>query len=112
MRERGCGAPFLAHAECSSRRSPARINTTIKQAEAKVVDFCYLEDIEDAGKKASGPRRAVCAKGLTRQQVLCRCWKSANFPYCDGAHVKHNAETGDNVGPAICCKKPPPAAAQ
>lgn len=23
------------------------------------------------------------------------------FPYCDGAHTKHNSETGDNVGPLI-----------
>lgn len=29
----------------------------------------------------------------------CRCWRSAKFPYCDGAHNAHNKETGDNVGP-------------
>ena len=23
------------------------------------------------------------------------------FPHCDGSHNKHNAETGDNVGPLI-----------
>ena len=33
-----------------------------------------------------------------------RCWKSKKFPYCDGAHAKHNAETGDNVGPLIVKK--------
>ncbi|EKX43954.1 hypothetical protein GUITHDRAFT_72700 [Guillardia theta CCMP2712] len=33
--------------------------------------------------------------------VYCRCWKSATFPKCDGAHNKHNQETGDNVGPLI-----------
>lgn len=27
------------------------------------------------------------------------------FPYCDGAHAKHNEETGDNVGPLIIKKK-------
>lgn len=27
------------------------------------------------------------------------------FPYCDGAHTKHNEETGDNVGPLIIKKK-------
>ncbi|MCX6031708.1 MAG: CDGSH iron-sulfur domain-containing protein [Chloroflexi bacterium] len=31
----------------------------------------------------------------------CRCWQSATFPYCDGAHKKLNAETGDNLGPVV-----------
>jgi CDGSH-type Zn-finger protein len=29
----------------------------------------------------------------------CRCWRSAKFPLCDGAHNKHNERTGDNIGP-------------
>jgi len=29
------------------------------------------------------------------------CSRSGTFPKCDGAHVKHNAATGDNVGPLI-----------
>ncbi len=33
--------------------------------------------------------------------AICRCWHSGKFPYCDGTHRKVNAETGDNVGPAI-----------
>jgi CDGSH-type Zn-finger protein len=33
--------------------------------------------------------------------VVCRCWLSNKFPLCDGSHVKHNKETGDNVAPAI-----------
>ena len=33
--------------------------------------------------------------------VYCRCWKSETFPLCDGAHVAHNKETGDNIGPLI-----------
>jgi CDGSH-type Zn-finger protein len=35
------------------------------------------------------------------KKVYCRCWKSETFPLCDGAHVAHNKETGDNVGPLI-----------
>lgn len=32
---------------------------------------------------------------------ICRCYKSKKFPYCDGSHVKHNEETGDNIAPAV-----------
>lgn len=35
------------------------------------------------------------------KQVYCRCWKSETFPQCDGKHMKHNKESGDNVGPLI-----------
>ena len=53
------------------------------------VDTCSaLADIEDSGKK-----------------VFCRCWKSKTFPYCDGSHVAHNKETGDNLGPLIVKKE-------
>jgi len=40
------------------------------------------------------------------KKVFCRCWKSGTFPLCDAAHVAHNKETGDNVGPLIvsCAK--------
>ncbi len=33
--------------------------------------------------------------------AFCRCWQSDKFPYCDGAHRKLNAETGDALGPVI-----------
>ena len=62
-----------------------RSNTKVKMDCAKVVDTV---DIEDMGSKG----------------VFCRCWKSNKFPYCDGSHTKHNAETGDNVGPLIIKK--------
>mmetsp|Transcript_5368 Transcript_5368/g.6050 ORF Transcript_5368/g.6050 Transcript_5368/m.6050 type:complete len:98 (-) Transcript_5368:226-519(-) len=41
------------------------------------------------------------------KKVYCRCWKSGTFPLCDAAHVKHNKENGDNVGPLIvsCAKE-------
>lgn len=62
------------------------INKSIKKEEAKVVDFLKAPEID--GKA-----------------VMCRCWKSGTFPYCDGKHVEHNKETGDNVGPLIVSKE-------
>lgn len=58
-----------------------RINKKIDLINEKVVHTLNLK----AGEKA----------------VVCRCWLSEKFPYCDGAHNKHNKETGDNVAPAI-----------
>ncbi|CAG0918753.1 unnamed protein product [Notodromas monacha] len=63
-----------------------KVNLTIDKGNSKRVD---TQDIEDIGDK----------------KVFCRCWRSKNFPYCDGAHNKHNEETGDNVGPLIISKK-------
>ncbi|KAI6241786.1 Iron sulfur-containing domain containing protein [Aphelenchoides fujianensis] len=57
----------------------------------KIVDS---QDIEDVGEK----------------RAYCRCWKSHNFPYCDGTHVTHNKATGDNVGPLIVSNTKKPAA--
>lgn len=62
------------------------VNASISKDRPKVVDSF---DIEDIGNKA----------------VYCRCWRSKKFPYCDGAHSKHNDETGDNVGPLIIKRK-------
>lgn len=42
--------------------------------------------------------------------MYCRCWQSGTFPLCDGAHVPHNKETGDNVGPLILSVAKPPSA--
>ncbi|XP_026187121.1 CDGSH iron-sulfur domain-containing protein 1 [Mastacembelus armatus] len=71
-----------------SRRSckKGQVNTSFNKDSPKVV---HSFDIEEIGSKA----------------VYCRCWKSKKFPYCDGAHTKHNEETGDNVGPLIIKKK-------
>ncbi|KAG9275297.1 CDGSH iron-sulfur domain-containing protein 1 [Astyanax mexicanus] len=59
-----------------------KVNLDVQKDNPKVV---HAFDIEDLGDKA----------------VYCRCWRSKKFPYCDGAHAKHNQETGDNVGPLI-----------
>ncbi|XP_018942549.1 CDGSH iron-sulfur domain-containing protein 1-like isoform X1 [Cyprinus carpio] len=73
----------------SSQSSPkGRVNMSVNKDSPKVV---HSFDMEDIGNKA----------------VYCRCWRSKKFPYCDGAHTKHNEETGDNVGPLIIKKKNP-----
>jgi len=59
----------------------ARINKLIEPESLKVVHSLELK----AGEKC----------------VLCRCWLSSKFPFCDGAHAAHNKATGDNVGPVI-----------
>lgn len=68
---------------------PKRVNEKIKLECEKVVDTVKCPDIETM---------EACKNGKV---VMCRCWKSEKFPYCDGAHNKHNQETGDNVGPLI-----------
>ncbi|XP_033213665.1 CDGSH iron-sulfur domain-containing protein 2 homolog [Belonocnema kinseyi] len=69
---------------------PARpcgmVNPKIKKDCNKVVD---VVDIENIAEKA----------------VFCRCWRSENWPYCDGAHGKHNKEHCDNVGPLVVERK-------
>jgi CDGSH-type Zn-finger protein len=64
------------------RAEGGSINPAIKKDVEKVVDMLKTDDL---------PKKAV----------FCRCWRSEKFPFCDGAHVKHNQATGDNVGPLI-----------
>ncbi|KAJ0974588.1 hypothetical protein J5N97_016553 [Dioscorea zingiberensis] len=64
-------------------RAEGGINPQIRKDEAKVVDSVLVSDL---------------SKPLT---AYCRCWRSGTFPLCDGSHVKHNKETGDNVGPLL-----------
>ncbi|KAF0697907.1 Aste57867_11439 [Aphanomyces stellatus] len=71
-------------------KKSSRINTAVSLEKDKVVDTCDIEDMFTKG---------------SLKCVLCRCWKSKKFPYCDGAHNEHNKKTGDNVGPLIVQKK-------
>ncbi|EDV90754.1 CDGSH iron-sulfur domain-containing protein 2 homolog [Drosophila grimshawi] len=75
---------FCPAAQCSAKS--ARCNNHIRKHEAKVVDMI---DVEDIAEKAA----------------FCRCWKTKNWPYCDGSHGEHNKLTGDNVGPVVVSKK-------
>ncbi len=61
----------------------------------KVITNQKLADIEDIIKKSDphGPGGQKCA--------ICRCWRSKNFPWCDGSHNAYNKECGDNTGPLV-----------
>jgi len=70
-------------------RPPTKVNADIKKDDPKVVDLVDVEDLN------------------TEKAAYCRCWKSKQFPLCDGSHTEHNKLTGDNVGPLVikkCCK--------
>ncbi|TSK22800.1 CDGSH iron-sulfur domain-containing protein 1 [Bagarius yarrelli] len=79
---------FLIHKTLFSKTKcvKPKVNLDFQKDNPKVV---HAFDIEELGDKA----------------VYCRCWRSKKFPYCDGAHTKHNQETGDNVGPLIIKRK-------
>lgn len=47
------------------------------------------------------PRRHEELLPVGKRVAFCRCWQSARFPYCDGAHKQINAETGDVLGPVV-----------
>ncbi|XP_035794960.1 CDGSH iron-sulfur domain-containing protein 2 homolog [Anopheles albimanus] len=77
---------YLAFCPEARPKPSGKANNKIRLTEAKVVDMI---DIEDIAEKAA----------------FCRCWKSANWPYCDGSHGAHNKECGDNLGPVVVQRK-------
>ncbi|KPP59945.1 hypothetical protein Z043_122092 [Scleropages formosus] len=84
----GVGTYVLCRFFSGKSCGKSKVNHAISKDSAKVA---HSFDMEDIGTKA----------------VFCRCWRSKKFPYCDGAHTKHNEETGDNVGPLIIKRKGP-----
>uniref|UniRef100_A0A8D0GW84 Iron-binding zinc finger CDGSH type domain-containing protein n=1 Tax=Sphenodon punctatus TaxID=8508 RepID=A0A8D0GW84_SPHPU len=74
---------FLSKDKCHK----AMVNPSIQKDSPKVVIHAF--DMENMGDKA----------------VYCRCWRSKKFPFCDGTRIKHNEETGDNVGPLSCKRR-------
>uniref|UniRef100_A0A8C3WK93 Iron-binding zinc finger CDGSH type domain-containing protein n=1 Tax=Catagonus wagneri TaxID=51154 RepID=A0A8C3WK93_9CETA len=69
-----------------NHRNKSMVNPHIQKDKPKVV---HAFDMEDLGDKA----------------VYCRRWSSKKFPLCDESYIKHNEETGNNVGPLIIKKK-------
>jgi len=62
-----------------------RVNTSYKLDSKKVAETFSVDE-------------------LGNRTAFCRCWQSAKFPLCDGAHGKHNQSCGDNLGPVIVTK--------
>ncbi|TFJ80007.1 hypothetical protein NSK_008565 [Nannochloropsis salina CCMP1776] len=77
----------------TGRKGGQHVNPGIKKDQPKVVDSFTMKDIEDLMKK---DKNGVVA--------ICRCWRSKNFPLCDGSHTAFNKTCGDNVGPAVLKK--------
>mmetsp|Transcript_33979 Transcript_33979/g.41909 ORF Transcript_33979/g.41909 Transcript_33979/m.41909 type:complete len:144 (+) Transcript_33979:161-592(+) len=69
------------------RTDENHINPYILKKEEKVVHAISLNDIEDS------------------HVAICRCWRSSQFPYCDGSHNAWNEQCGDNVGPLVLVKE-------
>merc|ERR1712002_168336 len=79
MKCKSSGDPGCPESACR------QINECIQKDKSKCATIINTSDIED-------------------KVVLCRCWKTKNYPYCDGSHVAHNKEAGDNIGPVIIKK--------
>lgn len=73
---------YLAFCPHGRPQPNCKVNKNILKTNPKVVDTFDIEDI-------------------TEKAVFCRCWRTKNWPYCDGSHGPHNKETGDNVGPLV-----------
>ncbi|CAF0774938.1 unnamed protein product [Brachionus calyciflorus] len=71
-----------------NRKQLAWVNKDYCKSKNKIADIISRQEVNEAIEKNG-------------KVVYCRCWKSKTFPYCDGTHAKHNAETGDNVGPLV-----------
>jgi CDGSH-type Zn-finger protein len=52
------------------------VNLSIKKSEAKVVDKVDCGEIENLAEFSNG------------KLVMCRCWRSKTFPYCDGKKMQ------------------------
>lgn len=101
---------FLPTPSCLSRTTPRqrlavsarRPAATHGAPAAAAAPPRMMADVYNDGSKAK--EKLSIAHNSTdgdKGVALCRCWKSATFPRCSGAHNKHNKETGDQLGPVI-----------
>ena len=58
--------------QTESGKSKRVVNLSIKKSEAKIVDKVDCGEIENLAEFQNG------------KLVMCRCWRSKTFPYCDG----------------------------
>jgi CDGSH-type Zn-finger protein len=93
---------FLAQAAAFTMVAQPNMQTRLYAAE--------YEPMEGEGKinlkvDLDSPKVATMDEIEKGKKIYCRCWLSGTFPLCDATHVKHNAATGDNVGPLIVTVK-------
>ncbi|XP_011498081.1 PREDICTED: CDGSH iron-sulfur domain-containing protein 2 homolog [Ceratosolen solmsi marchali] len=77
---------YLSFCPKARKGNCKRVNSKIKLLNNKVVDVLDIENI-------------------TENVAFCRCWKTKNWPYCDGSHAGHNSKCNDNLGPLVINKK-------
>ena len=63
---------FMQMVESGQKLRRRHINPKIKKDELKVVDKVDCGEIENLAQFKDG------------KLVMCRCWRSSTFPYCDG----------------------------
>ena len=98
-------ALFIAQASAFSPLAlPGKVQT---QLHAEKAEYVPLEGEGKINLKVDldNPKVATNEEISSGKKVFCRCWLSGTFPLCDGTHLKHNAATGDNVGPLIVSVK-------
>jgi hypothetical protein len=61
--------------ELEASKSKRVVNLSIKKSEGKVVDKIDCGEIENLAEFSNG------------KLVMCRCWRSKTFPYCDGIYI-------------------------
>ena len=87
----GLGIGMLVSVYLIPKAKAVRVNPGIQKDSSKVATMCQVKDIEDMVKDSG-------------VKAYCRCWRSKNFPYCDGSHTSYNKDFDDNVGPLVIKK--------